>query len=271
MTDSTSEIAGAPTPADSDLPDTRTAPREPEADAARSARGRKQRKPSLLRETAIIVVAALVLSWLIKTFLVQAFYIPSESMENTLDIGDRVMVSRLVPSHLDLHRGDVIVFKDPGHWLPDAEKTDHGTIGNAVVDGLTFVGLRPNDAVGHLIKRVIGLPGDHVACAGPGQPVTVNGVAIDEPYLKPGSMPSQDEFDTTVPAGSLFVMGDNRQDSSDSRYNTGKPGGGFVPMDDVVGTAFIKVWPLSHAGILHNPSDTFADVPEPTVEPTVAP
>ncbi|HWK92201.1 MAG TPA: signal peptidase I [Luteimicrobium sp.] len=221
------------------------------------------RRSSVLRETAIIVVAALVLSWLIKTFLVQAFYIPSESMEDTLQIGDRVMVSRLVPSHLDLHRGDIIVFKDPGDWLPAQEKADHGPVGNAVVNALTFVGLRPNDAVGHLIKRVIGLPGDTVACAGPGKPVTVNGVAIDEPYLKPGSEPSQDAFSEKVPAGSLFVMGDNRQDSSDSRYNTGKPGGGFVPMDDVVGTAFIKVWPLSDAGLLRNPSETFKDVPNP--------
>jgi signal peptidase I len=221
------------------------------------------RRSSVLRETAIIVVAALVLSWLIKTFLVQAFYIPSESMEDTLQIGDRVMVSRLVPSHLDVHRGDVIVFKDPGNWLPAQEKPDHGPVGNAVVDALTFVGLRPNDAVGHLIKRVIGMPGDTVACAGPGKPVTVNGVAIDEPYIKPGSEPSQDAFNEKVPAGMLFVMGDNRQDSSDSRYNTGKKGGGFVPMDDVVGTAFIKVWPLSDAGLMRNPGDTFKDVPNP--------
>lgn len=231
--------------------------------AAGARRSRRARKPSVLRETAIIVVAALVLSWLIKTFLVQAFYIPSASMEDTLVEGDRVMVSRLVPSHLDLHRGDVIVFTDPGSWLEPQQQADHGPVGNAVVGALTFVGLRPNDSVGHLIKRVIGMPGDHVACAGPGEPVTVNGVALDEPYLKPGSEPSQVEFSTTVPDGMLFVMGDNRQDSSDSRFNTGKPGGGFVPEDDVVGVAFVKVWPLSHAGLMRNPGDTFRDVPAP--------
>jgi signal peptidase I len=276
VTDSTPEAAGALPPDDftAQLPDSAATERPipttgPDGGAHEGQHARptparrRSRGGGALRETAIIIVAALVLSWLIKTFLVQAFYIPSESMENTLDVGDRVMVSRLVPSHLDVHRGDVIVFKDPGDWLPAEAKADHGPVGNAVVDTLTFVGLRPNDAVGHLIKRVIGLPGDTVACAGPGKPVTVNGVAIDEPYIKPGSMPSQDAFREKVPADALFVMGDNRQDSSDSRYNTGKPGGGFVPMDDVVGTALFKVWPLSHAGVLRNPSKTFEDVPNP--------
>ena len=230
-----------------------------------TARERPARKSSLLRETAIIVVSALVLSLLIKTFLVQAFFIPSASMEDTLEIGDRVMVSRLVPGAFDVHRGDVVVFKDPGGWLPPAAEQDDGALGEAVRAALTFVGLLPQDTGEHLIKRVVGVPGDHVVCCDTEGRVSVNGEPIDETYIKPGSVPSQDEFDRTVPDDMLFVMGDNRQNSADSRYNTGKPGGGFVPMSNVVGTAFVKVWPLSHLGLLRNPGDVFARVPE--VEP----
>lgn len=219
---------------------------------------------SLLRETAIIVVSALVLSWLIKTFLVQAFFIPSASMEDTLTEGDRVLVSRMVPTPFDVHRGDIVVFKDPGGWLPPYVPPERGPVGDAVATGLTFLGLLPQDTGEHLIKRVVGTPGDHVVCCDAEGRVSINGVAVDEsPYLKPGSVPSQTPFDTTVPDDMLFVMGDNRQNSADSRYNTGKPGGGFVPMDNVVGTAFVKVWPLSHLSWLRNPGDVFREVPAP--------
>lgn len=221
----------------------------------------RPRKPSLLRETAIIVVSALVLSLLIKTFLVQAFFIPSASMEDTLVEGDRVMVSRLVPGAFDVHRGDVVVFKDPGGWLPPAAPQDQSPFSEAARTALTFVGLLPQDTGEHLIKRVIGVPGDHVVCCDAEGRVSVNGEPIDETYIKAGSVPSQDPFDRTVPDDMLFVMGDNRQNSQDSRYNTGKPGGGYVPMGNVVGTAFVKVWPLSHAELLRNPGDVFADVP----------
>jgi signal peptidase I len=220
------------------------------------------RRSSLLRETAIIVVSALILSLLIKTFLVQAFFIPSASMEDTLVEGDRVMVSRLVPGVFDVHRGDVVVFKDPGGWLPPAVPEEQSALTEAATAALTFIGLLPQDTGEHLIKRVVGTPGDHVVCCDAEGRVSVNGVPVDETYIKPGSVPSQDPFDRTVPDDMLFVMGDNRQNSQDSRYNTGKPGGGYVPMSNVVGTAFVKVWPLSHAGLLRNPGDVFADVPE---------
>ncbi|MGN7704338.1 signal peptidase I [Cellulosimicrobium sp. ES-005] len=233
--------------------------------SSRGSRERPARKSSLLRETAIIVVSALVLSLLIKTFLVQAFFIPSASMEDTLVEGDRVMVSRLVPGAFDVHRGDIVVFKDPGGWLPPPVPQAESPVSEALRAALTFVGLLPQDTGEHLIKRVIGTPGDHVVCCDAEGRVSVNGVSIDETYIKPGSIPSQDPFDRTVPEDMLFVMGDNRQNSADSRYNTGKPGGGFVPMGNVVGTAFVKVWPLSHLGLLRNPGDVFADVPE--VEP----
>ncbi|GAA1727648.1 hypothetical protein GCM10009809_24210 [Isoptericola hypogeus] len=224
----------------------------------------RRRGLGLLRETAIIVASALVLSWLIKTLLVQAFYIPSGSMEDTLEIGDRVMVSRLVPDVLDVHRGDIVVFTDPGGWLPPYEPPERTPVGEAVADVLTFVGLMPAETGDHLIKRVIGTPGDHVTCCNADGLVEVNGVAIDEEsYIRPGSVPSQDPFDKVVPEGMLFVMGDNRQNSKDSRYNEGNPGGGFVPVDNVVGSAFATVWPLTDATLLRNPGDVFAEVPEP--------
>ncbi|WP_407318316.1 signal peptidase I [Isoptericola halotolerans] len=245
----------------------------PSADAPRSAgapahaagpRARSGGGLGLLRETAIIVVSALVLSWLIKTFLVQAFYIPSASMEETLQVGDRVMVSRLVPDALDVHRGDIVVFKDPGGWLPPTEVPDDGPVGNALRDAATFVGLLPQDTGEHLIKRVVGTPGDTVVCCDAEGRVSVNGVAIDETdYIAPGSQPSEKEFEEVVPDDMLFVMGDNRQNSRDSRYNTGNPGGGFVPMDNVVGSAFVIVWPFGDARVLRNPGDVFAEVPEP--------
>ncbi|WP_308440386.1 signal peptidase I [Sediminihabitans luteus] len=228
-----------------------------------AATGRPAKRSSFLREVAIVVVTALVLSWLIKTFLVQAFYIPSESMEATLQKDDRVMVSRLVPGVFDVHRGDVIVFKDPGNWLGATPEPEPGPVRGALTDVLTWIGLVPQDSGEHLIKRVIGTPGDHVTCCTAEGKVSVNGVAIDEPYLKPGSVPSEIEFDRVVPDDMLFVMGDNRQNSADSRYQTGNPGGGYVPMDDVTGTAFVLVWPFDRFTWMKNPGDVFADVPAP--------
>jgi signal peptidase I len=217
-----------------------------------------------VRETAIIVVSALVLSWLIKTLLVQAFFIPSESMSDTLIKDDRVLVSRLVPRVLDIHRGDIVVFKDPGDWLEPTETKDRGVIGDAVVDALTAVGLMPQDSGEHLIKRVIGLPGDHVMCCNADGKIEVNGIAITEtPYIRPGSLPSQIPFEQVVPSGMLWVLGDNRQNSADSRFHLGDPGGGFVPIDNVVGTAFATVWPFSRATWHRNPAEVFAQVPAP--------
>jgi len=219
---------------------------------------------SLVRETAIILVSAIVLSLLVKTFLVQAFFIPSQSMHDTLIENDRILVSKLTPGPLDLRRGDIVVFKDPGGWLNGQVVPDPGPVRARINDALTFIGLYPADANEHLVKRLIGLPGDRVACAGPGEPVTVNGVALDEPYLAAGSMPSEQAFSVTVPPNSIWVMGDNRQNSADSRYHTGNPGGGSVPVANVVGTAFVTVWPLERFGLLRNPSSTFADVPDPS-------
>jgi signal peptidase I len=219
---------------------------------------------AFLRETAIILVCALALSWVVKTFFVQAFFIPSPSMHDTLIEHDRILVNKLAPGPFDLHRGDIVVFKDPGGWLEGETDAPVSRSRSIVNDVLTFVGLYPQDAGQHLVKRIIGMPGDHVACAGPGEPVTVNGVALDEPYIAPGSEPSEQKFDITVPASSIWVMGDNRQHSWDSRFHQGNPGGGSVPISNVVGVAFVTVWPIERAGLLHNPAKTFADVPAPT-------
>lgn len=228
-------------------------------------RGRRRSGPAhsalaALREGVIVVVAALVLSLLVKTFLVQAFYIPSESMEDTLVEGDRVLVSQLTPGPFDLQRGDVVVFSDPDGWLPPVVEPDRGPVGDAVVGALTFVGVLPQNSGQHLIKRVIGLPGDHVV-GEVGGPTTVNGVAVDETYLKPGSVPTEVAFDVTVPPGSIWVEGDNRQRSGDSRYHQGGAGGGAVPVDDVVGRAVVTVWPLDRISWLSRYGDVFADVP----------
>ncbi|MDO8107331.1 signal peptidase I [Isoptericola sp. b441] len=218
----------------------------------------------MVRETAIILVSAIVLSLVVKTYLAQAFYIPSGSMEQTLEIGDRVMVTKLAPGPLQVHRGDIVVFKDPGGWLPPPPPPSGSAPVRTVRTLLTYIGLLPQDSGEHLIKRVIGVGGDHVTCCDDRGRLTVNGTAIDEPYLAAGDVPSEIQFDVTVPQGYLWVMGDNRQNSEDSRYHQGNPGGGAVPMSDVVGVAFVTLWPLDRVRLLRNPGPTFADVPSPT-------
>jgi signal peptidase I len=217
----------------------------------------------LLRESTIVIVLALLLSLIVKTWLMQAFYIPSESMENTLLKGDRVIVNKLVPSHMDLQRGDVIVFEDPDHWLPAPIPLQRTPLAAAVQTTLTFVGLLPSDEGNHLIKRVIGLPGDHVVCCDSNEKISVNGLRLIEPYVFPGDAPSQQPFDITVPAGRVWVMGDHRSESADSRPHDQGSGGakGSVPESLIVGRALTVVWPLQHWAWLANSGDTFAHVP----------
>jgi len=200
-----------------------------------------------------------VLSLVVKTFLVQAFFIPSSSMHDTRLEGDRVVVNKLVPGPFDLHRGDVVVFADPGTWLTGVDVPDSSTL----QDALAALGLAPQSE-DHLIKRIIGLPGDHVVSAADGSPITVNGVAVDESaYLAAAASPSEIAFEVDVPADALWVMGDNRQHSRDSRWHVGEPDGGFLPVDLVVGVAFATVWPLDRAALLRNPGGVFAEVPDP--------
>lgn len=230
-------------------------------------RGDSERPAGLrgaLREGAIIMVSALVLSVLIKTFLAQAFYIPSGSMRETLEVGDRVLVNKLAPGPFDVHRGDVVVFVDPGGWLTDEPDDDRNAFQRGVQSVLTFVGLMPENAGEHLIKRVIGVGGDTVACCDDDGRLTVNGVAIDETsYLRPGVAPSETEFEEVVPADHVWLMGDNRPQSQDSRSQRGRPGGGSVPVSNIEGTAFVVMWPLDRWTFLTNPGEVFEDVPDP--------
>lgn len=221
---------------------------------------RRKRKGSLLRELGIVVGVALVLSVLIKTFVAQPFWIPSGSMENTLVRGDRVVVSKLTPGPLSLHRGDVVVFEDTGGWLEEPP-VHRSAAANAVVKPLQFVGLYP-EGDNHLIKRVIGLPGDHVTCK-PGGKVTINDTAIDEPYLYPGDQPCSEGFDIRVPADKVWVLGDHRSDSADSRFHDNGSGGrdGSVPMSSITGRAVAIAWPTARMGWLSDYSTTFDKVP----------
>jgi signal peptidase I len=213
-------------------------------------------------EVVVVIALALALALVIKTFLVQAFFIPSASMESTLMTGDRVLVSKLTPGPFELNRGDIIVFKDPGGWLDPVEQVEGGAVRQAIWEGLTFVGLLPQDSGEHLIKRVIGLPGDTVTCCDAQGRLQVNGVSIDEPYLFEGNDPSPKEFSITLGDDQLWVMGDNREVSEDSRYHPDVHDG-TVPMSLVVGKAFVVIWPWDQAGTLGVPSSVFAQVPDP--------
>lgn len=219
-----------------------------------------EKKGGWLRETALVAVVALSLSVIIKTFLAQAFYIPSASMEDTLNVGDRVMVNKLAHDEGALQRGDIVVFVDPGGWLTETP-SDPGPVMRTITDVLSFIGILPQNAGEHVIKRVIGLPGDTVSCCGDDGRIAVNGVPITEPYLKSGVVPSETPFEQVVPAGHLWVLGDNRANSRDSRAHTGEPGGGFVPISMVEGRAFVITWPLSNLGSLGGGQDAFLDVP----------
>ena len=227
-----------------------------------------------IKEILIIAVMALVLSFIVKTWLIQAFYIPSGSMENTLVRDDRVIVSKLTPGPFDLNRGDIVVFRDPGNWLGTVPETNEGGTRESVRRVLQFVGLVPDDSDDHLIKRVIGLPGDHVVCCDKNGQLTINGVSITEPYIKPGDTPGggKASFDITVPPGKVWVMGDHRSDSSDSRFHDDGTGAtGSVPIEDITGRSVMIVWPIDHVKWLSVPERVYSDVPPPSGQPAPTP
>ena len=205
-----------------------------------------RRKGSLLRELPVLVIVALLVSLFIKSFLVQFFYIPSGSMENTLQIQDRVAVNRLPFTSRHISRGDVVVFRDPANWLPEISDTSSNKVIAKVKSGLVAVGILPNPAKQYLVKRAIGVAGDHVICCTKEGLLSVNGTPITEPYIFKANKPSDMNFDITVPKGKIWVMGDHRGASADSRYHQEDVNGGMVPLSRVTGRVFAVIWPFKN-------------------------
>ena len=205
-----------------------------------------RKKGSLLRELPILVVVALVVSLFIKTFVVQFFYIPSGSMENTLQIKDRVAVNKVPFISKNISRGDVVVFRDPDDWLPEIIDYDTNKYVSKAKSALVAVGVLPNPAKQYLVKRVIGVAGDHIVCCTKAGNLTVNDVEVTEPYVYAGNKPSEMKFDVTVPAGKLWVMGDHRGASADSRYHQDDINKGFVPVSKVTGRVVAVIWPFKN-------------------------
>ena len=244
---------------------------QPEASVSEAGKAKKTNRATW-RELPILIVVALAIALVIKTFVVQPFFIPSSSMEDTLLIGDKVLVNKLVYHFRSIEPGDIIVFNGDGSWnsTPPPTPPSRDPLVRAYDATLrplfrSIAGLfgTPLDQTDY-IKRVIGVPGDHVvcnnACAYHNGPVTVNGVALHESsYIYPGAAPSQLKFNIVVPPGRLWVMGDNRAVSDDSRLRMGDPGRGTIPENEVIGRAFVIVWPPSRWRFLPIPS-TF-DVP----------
>ena len=220
--------------------------------AAGQRSGKRSKSRSWWVELPILLAFALILALLIKTFVIQAFFIPSSSMENTLEIGDKVLVNKMIYDFRPIHRGDIVVFNGEGSWDPVTSQSvpPLERLWNAI-SGL--FGTAPG--VHDYIKRVIGVPGDHVACCDAQGRITVNGVPLNEKsYLYPGNPPSTTRFSITVPPGRLWVMGDHRSVSFDSRGHQQDPGNGTVPEDRVVGRAFVIVAPVSRWGVLRIPA-----------------
>ena len=241
----------------------------------RSSQASKKKHLPLWQETILLLGLALVLAVVIKALFVQAFYIPSESMEPGLIKNDRILVQKVSYWFGDQpERGDVVVFKDPGGWLTGPEAAGPT---NPVAQVMAKVGLYPQG--GHLVKRVVGIEGDTVVCCDKEGRISVNGEPLDEnPYIReqglqcngPGASPTCNWEAGPVPEGTIFVMGDNRGASADSTRHMCRPGAEtdcvpgdeFVPTDLVVGKVFVLLWPASRFDVIGRP-DSFADVPDP--------
>jgi signal peptidase I len=218
---------------------------------------------SFFIDLLVIVATALVLSLLVKTFLIRSFFIPSGSMLETLQIQDRIIVNELVPEVVSVERGDVIVFRDPGNWLGTVIKPEQNFFEATGEWFLSAFGFVAPDSTQHLVKRVIGVGGDRVICCDADKKLTINGVPITEPYLPEGVEPSVLDFDVVVPKDAFWVMGDNRSGSEDSRYHQDLPSKGFVEKKHVVGRAFVVSWPFANWQWLDNYPNVFKDVPKP--------
>jgi signal peptidase I len=237
--------------------------------AARAAKPDKPPKPKKKTarpfwvEALVLLVIAAVIAVGVHSFLFQAFFIPSGSMENTLHVGDRVLVNRLSYRVGHVQRGQIVVFSGVDSWTPEGSVAPtHNPVLRELRKVGSYLGFAPSGEQ-DFIKRVIGVPGDHLTCCDAQGRISVNGKPLDETYLFAGADPDvfststavnkSAPFDIVVPAGRLWVEGDHRDDSADSRRHTGDPGGGTIPINKVVGRAFVIVWPVSHTGTLSVP------------------
>jgi signal peptidase I len=207
-----------------------------------------KKQPSLVRELITVIGAALVLSILVRTFLIQAFYVPSASMENTLQRNDRIVVSKISTALSEIKRTDVVVFHDPGNWLGDNFPNPYD---NPLGRALQFVGILPANSGNDLVKRVVGVAGDQIECCDANGALLINGVPANEPYLGEGVMSNQITFKVLVPENHIFVMGDNRGNSEDSRYHL-DANNGMVPLSEVVGRVVVRIWPINRIGGIEN-------------------
>jgi signal peptidase I len=209
-----------------------------------------------VRELLITVGIALVISSLVRIFLFQVFYVPSASMEDTLLLQDRIVATKVTKPFTEIKRGEIVVFKDPGDWLPEYESDR-----NVFLHFLSVVGLLPSDAGDDLVKRVIGIEGDNIKCCSENGRIIVNGVELqDQSFIKPEVETDQVEFDIIVPKDRVFVMGDNRPDSRDSRFHL-ETAYGTVPVKNIVGPVNLRIWPFSRFSTLKIP-ESFKSIPD---------
>ena len=222
---------------------------------------RNHRSPFIewIRETSIVLVMAMLLSVGLRTFVFQAFYVPSVSMQDTLMRNDRIIASKITKHLTTINRGDIIVFADPSDWLPDISP-ESGWRGK-LIEILTWVGVLPSNSGQDLVKRVIAVGGDHVACCDAQGGITVNGYSLDESSYAIGRSDIV-KFDVVVPADHYFVMGDNREFSSDSRYHLDEDFG-TIADGQVVGQVTALIWPFNRFGTMKNP---LADQPIPAAK-----
>lgn len=210
----------------------------------------------------LTIAIALAVVVVVTRFIAQPFVIPSGSMESTLEVGDRILVNKLTYHARDIERGDVIVFDGTDSFVPASAVQDQGPLSGGVAGIARLIGLG-QPAGTDFVKRVVGVGGDRVACCDEAGRVTVNGTPLDETdYLYAGNAPSDQPFDVEVPQGMLWVMGDHRADSADSRAHLGDPGGGMVPVSRVIGRAAVVIFPPSRMGVLDIPG-TYASVGAP--------
>lgn len=218
-----------------------------------------QRFWAVCLEIIIVLALAVGVSTLIRQFVFQVYSIPSQSMEQTLQVGDRIIVNRIPGVGKDIKRGDVVVFQDAKGWLPD-----DATSGNSAARSIgEFLGIIPANGEQVIVKRVIGKGGDSVSCCTADGKLEVNGTAIDEPYLATGEKPSETSFSVVVPEGKLWVMGDNRSHSADSRAHLNNGNTSFIDESDVIGKVQWVAWPFNHwSSVAHR--ETFQNVPDPS-------